>query len=123
MDSDDGSVRSAESDALPPTKVEPVATLKGSNLNTANGVGMPKFGLRGDDAGMFDLASDDSDDGACDLQPNLRQIVVPLTLRGLISLTCVRVGPVVVRIFWEAVYRPPSRWRRRGGGSGSTVWW
>ena len=65
VDSDAGSVLSADSDPLPLTNVDPVPTLKGSNLNTGNGVGMPKFGLRGDDAGMFDLASDDdSDDGA-----------------------------------------------------------
>ena len=38
-----------------------VPKLKGSELNTAGGVGMVKFGLRGDDAGMFDLASDGSD--------------------------------------------------------------
>ena len=64
--SEAGSVLSTRSDASPPTNGDPVPTLKGSNLNTANGRAMPKFGLRGDDAGMFDLASDDdSDDGAC----------------------------------------------------------
>ncbi len=76
VDSDADSVLSADSDPLPLTNVAPVPTLKGSNLNTGNGIGMPKFGLRGDDAGMFDLASDDdSDDGTSRCQQTHPQFV------------------------------------------------
>jgi hypothetical protein len=124
VDSDDaGSVLSVDSDALPPTNVDPVPTLKGSNLNTGNGVGMPKFGLRGDDAGMFDLASDDdSDDGACNhTSENVACSTHFCDVYG--SRTCDRVDPVVVCLFWKAIHWPPSRRRKRGGGSGGTVWW
>eukprot|EP01046_Picozoa_sp_COSAG06_P048504 COSAG06_NODE_7265_length_2565_cov_2.088808_2_plen_118_part_00 len=78
--SDAGSVLSTSHApaALAIASNQPVATLKGSELNTTGGMGMPKFGLRGDDAGMFDLpSSDDDDDGA--YPPNCHSALLPRT--------------------------------------------